>query len=182
MSIFRNPFRIAKKLDHKLLEKRREGIKGYKAKVDLERIVSEKFADFLTRNFGTVWFLIFNAILFAFWIPVNLGMISGIPIFDPYPFGFLTTAVSLEAIFLAVIVLISQNREASIADLREEIDLQINTLAEQKITKIISMVDEIHDHLGLPSEDDEELIRMKQKDDINQIEQDLINERKNNKI
>ena len=31
--------------------------------------------------------------------------------FDPYPFGLLTMIVSLEAIFLSIFVLVSQNRQ-----------------------------------------------------------------------
>jgi uncharacterized membrane protein len=118
MQLFKNPFRITPKLDPELLKKRREGIRGYKAKVDLERSAAEKVADFLTAHFGTVTFLTLNIVWFAFWIPANMGWIPGVPVFDPYPFSFLTTSVSLEAIFLAVIVLISQNREAHITGRR----------------------------------------------------------------
>ena len=144
--------------------------------MDLDRSVSEKFADFLTNSFGTVWFFTFNALLFAGWLFWNTGKIPGVPIFDPYPFGMLTMVVSLEAIFLAIIVLISQNRAAKIGDIREEIDLQVNTLAEQEITRIINILDTIHDHLGLPSEDDEELTKMKQRTDLDEIESRIIRE------
>lgn len=177
MKFLKKLFQKVPRLTDKAIAKKRKHIKGYKAKIDLTRTRREQVADFLTQNFGTVSFLLLNFIWFAFWIPANLGIIPGVPIFDPYPFGFLTTAVSLEAIFLAVIVLISQNREANITDLREEIDLQINLLAEQKITRIINMLDEIHDHLGLPADDDEELIEMKQMKDIDDIEKELLDER-----
>ena len=53
----------------------------------------------------------------------------GIKPFDPYPFGFLTMVVSLEAIILAILVLISQNRASRVDDIREEIDLQVNIIA-----------------------------------------------------
>jgi len=172
--------RINQKIDPNLLQKRRENVKGFKHKMDSERNVAEILADFLTESFGTILFLGLNALWFAIWIPINLNWIPGIPAFDPYPFGLLTTIVSLEAIFLAIIVLISQNRETKIADLREEIDLQINTLSEQKITKIIKMVDKIHDHLGLDREEDEELLLMKQNEDIEEIKELLLEEKKHN--
>lgn len=168
-----NPLRIAKKLDPKLLQKRRDAVKGLKSKMDLDRNWHEKFADLLTDYFGTVLFLILNAIWFFAWMIINTGLIPDLPQFDPFPYGLLTMIVSLEAIFLAIIVLISQNRAMRVADLREEIVLQINTLSEQEITKLINMVDEIHDHLGLPSEDDEELKIMKEKTDMNFIESEL---------
>jgi uncharacterized membrane protein len=169
----KNPFRITKKIDQELLNKRREAVKGLKSKMDIERSLSERFADLLTDYFGTVLFFILNAIWFLVWMLANTGLIPGIPVFDPFPYGLLTMVVSLEAIFLAIIVLISQNRAAKIADLREEIMLQVSTLSEQEITKLINMVDEIHDHIGLPAEDDDELIHMKEKTNMDTIESEL---------
>lgn len=176
MNALKKLFRLNQRINPELLEKKRHNLKSFKAKMNLDRTGSEKFADFLTDAFGTVWFFTLNAVWFFVWIILNVGLIPGFPQFDPYPFGFLTMMVSLEAIFLAIIVLISQNRAAKIADLREEVDLQINTLSEQEITRIINMLDQIHDHLGLPAEDDDELKQMKEKTDINNIQTQLMNE------
>lgn len=85
-------------------------------------------------------FLGINVLWFSVWIPVNLNLIPGITAFDPFPFGLLTMIVSLEAIILAIIVLISQNREENIANLREEIDLQVNIITEQEITKVLQLL------------------------------------------
>jgi len=163
-------------IHQQLLQQEREKIKGFKAKMDLNRGFADKMADFLTNLFGSVWFLVLNAIWFAGWMLVNTGLIPGIKAFDPFPYGLLTMVVSLEAIFLAIIVLISQNRAAKIADLREEIDLQLNVKAKQEITRMLIMLDEIHDHLGLPSDDDAELIMMKQKTDLDAMEKELAQE------
>src|SRR2546429_4723020 len=51
--------------------------------------------------------------LFRSWLAINLHL-TPLPAFDPYPFSLLTMIVSLEAIFLATFVLISQNRQAVI--------------------------------------------------------------------
>ncbi len=139
---------------------------------DLDKKISEpqkwtiKFADFLTESFGTVLFLNANALFFFIWIVINLGLFKSFEIFDPFPFGLLTMIVSLEAIFLSIIVLISQNRATKIADERQEIDFLINVRAEEEITRMINMLDEVHDHLGLKKEDDLELTNMKRKTDI----------------
>lgn len=170
---------LGKELHEKLLQERRERIKSFKAKMDLKRTLTDKAADFLTESFGTIWFLTVNAIWFGVWVAINTELIPGVASFDPFPFGLLTMIVSLEAIFLAVIVLISQNREAHIAEVREEIDLQVNVKAEQEITKILIILDAIHDHLGLPPEDDEELVMMKQKTNLDAIEEEIIKEMKN---
>ena len=52
--------------------------------------------------------------LFTIWIALNVHPLSGSSFggFDPFPFGLLTMAVSLEAIILSVFVLLSQNRQA----------------------------------------------------------------------
>ncbi len=138
----------------------------------------DRYADFLAKYFGTVWFLTLNATWFLVWILINSGVIPYIPVFDPYPYGMLTTAVSLEAIFLTIIVLISQNRASEIDQLREELDLHINIKAEHEITRVLTMLDEIHDHLGLPSEDDAELKTMKHKTNISRLRNELIRIRK----
>lgn len=167
---------VSQPLHSHILRTRRDKIRSIKSKMDQSRKWSDKLADCLTGSFGTMWFLNFNAIWFAVWMLINTGVITGFTAFDPYPFGLLTMIVSLEAIFLSIIVLMSQNRAARIADLREEIDLHINVRAEEEITKILVILDQIHDHLGLPIEDDKELILMKQKTNIEAIEDELLRE------
>lgn len=44
--------------------------------------------------------------------------------------------MSLEAIALAIMVLLSQNRAARVTEVREEIGLQSDMIVEQEITKI----------------------------------------------
>lgn len=143
-----------------VIGRRRRVIKSLKAQADARRSPAERFADWLTDYFGTVGFLALNAIWFVIWITLNMGWIPGFEPFDPFPFGLLTMAVSLEAIFLAIIVLISQNRAAKIADLREEIDLQINTMAEEEVTKMIELQLKLLEKNGVIVEEDPDLERM----------------------
>src|SRR4051812_26070860 len=82
-------------------------VQSFRAKADAKRTLSDKFADKLTSKFGTVLFLCLNALWFFIWIVINTNLIPGVKAFDPFPFGLLTMVVSLEAIFLAIIVLIS---------------------------------------------------------------------------
>jgi uncharacterized membrane protein len=55
---------------------------------------------------------------FASWILVNSERVASIKPFDPYPFSLLTMIVSLEAIFLSIWILISQNQMTRQADRR----------------------------------------------------------------
>jgi uncharacterized membrane protein len=109
----------------------------------------ENIAVKVTSFAGSTPFLIFHVCWFIGWILINSGAIPGITPFDPFPFSFLTLVVSLEAIFLTLLVLMSQNRMTKVADKRAHLDLQINLLDEQETTMILKMVQKISRHLGL---------------------------------
>lgn len=164
------------KVHSELLKRQKEQIKSFKVKMDQERGFADRMADHITKAFGSTWFFVANFLWFSGWIVVNLELVPGIPAFDPYPFGFLTMMVSLEAIFLSIFVLISQNHASRIADLREEIDLRINVKAEHEITRMLCMLDEIHDHLGLAPEDDAELKKMKKRTNMSALKKAISKE------
>lgn len=134
----------------------------------------ERAADALTGLFGTISFLLFNIIVFTLWILVNTRVLPLVPVFDPYPFGMLTMLVSLEAILLAVIVLMSQNRSAKMADVREEVAFQVNVVAEREITQMIRMLERIEKRLAIHEARREELAQMKNELDIAQMEERII--------
>jgi uncharacterized membrane protein len=77
--------------------------------------------------------------------------------------------VSLEAIFLSIVLLISQNRLTRLADRRAHLDLQINLLAEQESTRTIALLHRIAAGLGITIDDlaeDRDLVR---RTDVRQI-------------
>ncbi|MBZ0286737.1 MAG: DUF1003 domain-containing protein [Anaerolineae bacterium] len=148
-------------------------IQSLKTKTDAKRSTSEKLADWITSRFGSMSFLAINVIWFAVWLIVNTGIIPGIEPFDPFPFGLLTTIVSLEAIILAIFVLISENRAAKIADLREEVDLQVDITTESELTKLLVMMKLLLEKNGIDISDDPELEAMLQPTDTEQIEEAL---------
>ena len=141
-------------------EPRRRIFKSIKAKADAKRTRTEKVADRMTSSFGSIAFLFLNALLFIAWILVNTGQIKEISPFDPFPFSLLTTIVSLEAIILAIFVLISQNRNAKVDDLREETHLQVNLIAEKEITKIMKMLAILLEKQGVDLSQDPELKKL----------------------
>ena len=74
--------------------------------------------------------------------------------------------------FLAIVVLINQNQQGRMADVRQRIDLEIDVRAENEITKILTMLDELHVKLGIVKTD-KELDKMKEKIDIAEIKEDV---------
>jgi len=77
--------------------------------------------------------------------------------------------VSLEAIFLATFVLISQNRQALEADRRTKIDLQLNVISEQEVTTILRVLDLISTHLGVDLTADPDLQAMEHVTDLTRL-------------
>jgi uncharacterized membrane protein len=114
------------------------------------RLTQSRFArlgDRIVGVAGSAWSLLAHGTWFGLWLLMN-ARASG-HTFDPFPFPLLTTMVSLEAIFLTLCVLASQNRMTREADMRAHLDLQVNLLAEQEMTLVLRMLKELCEHLDL---------------------------------
>lgn len=143
-----------------------------KAQHSAERTLTESSADALNDIASSTPFLVTHLVWFAVWIPWNLGWF-GLPPFDPFPFGLLTMVVSLEAIFLSIFVLMAQKREAAIAELREELALQVNLRIEEELTKTLQLVAGLYTRLGHRVAEDPELADMMQPLDVAGLERAL---------
>lgn len=125
-----------------------------------QRRPTVRIADHATRFIGSVRFLVMQSLATAAWIAWNSGLLGGQP-FDPYPFQALTLVLSIEAIVLTALVLISQNRMSDVQDRRAEVDLQINLLDEKETTRILQIVDAIAMKVGAEVKRDAELDDLK---------------------
>jgi len=132
-----------------------------KSFLSFEENKSDRHVRFITSLFGSAGFLGFCIVFFVCWIALNLKVFPFLTPFDPFPFPVLEMTVSLFAVILSVSVLINQNRQGRIDKIRQQVEFEINVRAEEKITKIINMVHEIHHKLGIASQD-EELDKMKE--------------------
>jgi uncharacterized membrane protein len=133
-----------------------------------ERSREERAADSITAFSGRMLFIYINAAFFAGWFLLNTGRF-GLRPFDPYPYGLLTMIVSLEAIFLSTFVLISQNRMSEQAEHRADLDLHIDLLTEYELTRVLQMLDAIHDKLGIAEGQDDELVELEKETDPEQV-------------
>jgi uncharacterized membrane protein len=93
-------------------------------------------------------FVYLHLAIYGFWIVANLGWVPGVPTWDE-TFVVLAMIASVESIFLSTFILITQNRMSAIAEKRAELDLQISLLSEHEVTKLVTMVDAISQHLGV---------------------------------
>lgn len=121
-----------------------------------ERTPEQRIADAVTSFSGRMAFVYIHILWFSAWILLNSGLL-GIEPFDPFPYGLLTMIVSLEAIFLATFVLISQNRMSEQSEHRADLDLHIDLLTEYELTRVLQMLDAIQDKLGIANKQDSEL-------------------------
>jgi uncharacterized membrane protein/flagellar motility protein MotE (MotC chaperone) len=158
------------------LAERRQTIAAFRTTANAQRTRAERIADGLATFFGSITFIALHILWFAVWIVWN-GDVNGQPLipglvpFDPFPFGLLTMIVSLEAIFLSAFVLLSQNRSAEIADLRSELELQLNIVLEEKTTALIRAVHVLSNHMGVSDGLDSELLDLTQPLDLVAVEQ-----------
>ncbi len=131
------------------LEENVEAIRRWEQEALHSRSGAERLSDWITSTAASGPVLIAHLGWFAFWIAANVNLIPGISPFDHFPFPFLTMTVSLEAIFLALFVLASQNRLAHQADKRAHLDLQIDLLAEREMTAVLQLLQDIAAHLDV---------------------------------
>ena len=108
--------------------------------------VVQRIADWLAAFSGSMNFLFIHAAWFGVWIILNVGIVNvpRLSGFDPFPFGLLTMIVSLEAIFLATFVLISQNRQVEKDKVRSDIEYDVNIKAEMEVGELHQKIDHIH--------------------------------------
>ena len=118
---------------------RRRVARNINEEMQIRSTTMEKIADLIAEFSGSITFLGLNAAVFAAWIVWN--SLPFTPHFDPYPFGFLTMVMSVEAIFLSIFVLISQNRQTAKDRLRADAEYEVNLKAELEITHLHEKMD-----------------------------------------
>ena len=88
-----------------------------------------------------IWVMI---ALMACWMTVNvIGARHGGSVLDRPPFNWLNLAVTVLSLLIATMILITENRQSKIAERRAQLDLQISLVTEQKIAKLIALVEEL---------------------------------------
>ena len=131
------------------LEENVQVIKAWEQATLLGRSTVEQLGDWIAGTAASGPVLVLHVLWFTLWVSANVGWIPGVRIFDPFPFPFLTMSVSLEAIFLTLFVLASQNRLTRQSDKRSHLDLQIDLLAEREMTAVLQLLQDIVRHLNV---------------------------------
>lgn len=133
-----------------------------KAERDLPR--HQRILENMTSFFGRPAFLYISLLVVTLWLVPNLMPLQyGLPRFDPPPFNWLELSFSIGSFFMTIGVLIAQKRQEKMAEQRAQLSLQLNLLSEQKIAKVIALLEELrHDLPNVKNRLDMEAEVMKQ--------------------
>jgi uncharacterized membrane protein len=120
---------------------------------------------------GRPVYLISLLSLVVLWIAANaLARSFGLAPFDPPPFSGLQGLLTFAALLTATIVLIAQNRQAKLENQRDHLELQVNLLTEQKVTKLIHLLEELrHDLPMVKDRHDPESVSLQRRTDAAQV-------------
>jgi uncharacterized membrane protein len=113
-----------------------------------EQTRQDRVSKAITSFSGSMLFVYLHVAWFLVWILANTGQL-GMRQFDPFPYGHLATVVSLEAIFLSTLVLITQQGLRAEVEHRANLDLHIGLLAEHELTRVLRMLHAIQEKLGI---------------------------------
>lgn len=156
------------------LRRQKDEIMNVRVEMVKQRGLLQRAVVRATRLIAHPVFFVAHVVVVIAWIVLNLFPPAGMRPWDPYPFGLLTMGGSLEALFIALLILMHQENESSIAELREETQLQVALHGERETTKLLRLLEDVHRHLGIESRDlDDELEEMKQPLDPYQLRRSL---------
>ena len=99
--------------------------------------------DRLTALVGQPGFVAVLAVLVVAWVLANLAALGlGFRPLDPPPFSSLQGAASTGALLLAALIVTTQRREDQLADHRAQLILELTVVNDQKVSKIIELLEE----------------------------------------
>jgi uncharacterized membrane protein len=118
--------------------------------------LTDRVARGVTRFCGNLLFPAAHAVILVGWIAWNVLGPEDLR-FDPFPFPVLGTCATTEALILTCFVLTAQNYQLRITERRNQLDLQVNLLAEQENSKMLQLLQDIAKQVGALKEDDPEV-------------------------
>jgi len=110
---------------------------------DKQSDIPRRIVDAVPALVGNLSSTLVHILFFGAWIGINLGLFSALRAFDPYPFGFMSVCISMEAIFLTLFVLASQNRQRARDRIRSDIEFETSINTETKIAYLHEKIDRL---------------------------------------
>jgi uncharacterized membrane protein len=104
----------------------------------------EKVVDRWTAALGRPSSIIWLVCVVTFWVGLNLLLrhVGYVPIDRP-PFPWLNNALAVSGLVVLILILSTQRRADQLADVREQITLELASLTERKVAKVIDLIEEL---------------------------------------
>lgn len=137
-------------------------VQGFYAREELKISHSQRALEKLSWLIGQPAYLGATLVGVLVWTIGNVVMQQlGLYAFDPPPFLWLQGLVGLGALVTTTVVLIKQNRLAGLAEQRAHLDLKVTLLTEQKVAKLIDLIEELRRDLpNVENRDDPEAVAL----------------------
>jgi len=105
---------------------------------------AQRSIDRLTAFAGRPFFLGLVCCAVVLWTVENsAASLFGLRSLDPPPFAWLELAATVSALVIAVLILVTQRNADRLADVRGQMTLELASLTEQKVAKVIELVEEL---------------------------------------
>ena len=147
---------VGRRRTTRVLDKNVRAVVGHRAEGQQARTHIERIVDRIAGFAGSMPFVYLHLVVFGGWLLVDMGWIPGVPPQDP-AFAILGTIASVEAIFLAAFVLMTQKRMADAAETRAHLALQVGLLSEHEMTRVLRLVTAMSQQMGIQAASDPEL-------------------------
>jgi len=121
-----------------------EAVLAFYAREERKMTPAQRLLERVSGFLGQPRYLVCILLFVPAWILGNgLAGALGLRCWDAPPYYWLQGIISLGALLTGTVVLINQNRLGKVEEQRAHLDLQVNLLAEQKTTKLISLLEEL---------------------------------------
>lgn len=111
---------------------------------DSQLTFGQRIADRVAAFGGSWTFILIFLSSMGVWMTYNSSSPGR---FDPYPYIFLNLVLSCLAALQAPVIMMSQNRQATRDRMDDQLDYEINILAEKEITEMRSRIGEMAEAL-----------------------------------
>jgi uncharacterized membrane protein len=126
------------------ISKNIEAVLDFYSREDLKISRSQRILERIGHFTGQPVFLGVILSFVALWILANCVLRRfGVAEVDPPPYFWLQGIIGLGALLTATVVLSKQNRLAKLEEQRAHLDLKVNLLTEQKVAKLIDLLEEL---------------------------------------
>ena len=131
----------------------------------LKRTPMEIFMDDWTARLARPVVLVTVICGVALWMVLNLlAPLAGYAVIDEPPFLWLFEALTLLGVVMGILILSTQRRADQLAELREQMTLELASVTERKVAKVIELIEELRrDSPALKNRTDHEARQMSER-------------------